>query len=121
MLKKALLVLASLLPVCLLPAHAQEEKYPSKTIRIIVPFSAGALTDTLARLYAEELTKRLGQPVIVDNKPGSGGIPATQSMLAVPADGYLFEMVSSSHSVNPTLFSKLPYDTLKEISGVAVV
>jgi tripartite-type tricarboxylate transporter receptor subunit TctC len=120
MLKKALLLLASLM-VLVLPAQAQEDKYPNKTVRIIVPFSAGALTDTLARLYAEELTKRLGQPFIVDNKPGSGGIPATQAMLGVAADGYVFEMVSSSHSVNPTLFSKLPYDTLKDISGVALV
>jgi tripartite-type tricarboxylate transporter receptor subunit TctC len=119
--KKALLAFASLLSISLLPAHAQEEKYPSKPIRIIVPFSAGALTDTLARLYAEDLAKRLGQPVIVDNKPGSGGIPATQAMLGVPADGYTFQMVSSAHAVNPTLFSRLPYDTLKDISGVALV
>jgi tripartite-type tricarboxylate transporter receptor subunit TctC len=121
MIKKALFLLASLLPALLAPAQAQEERYPTRTIRIIVPFSAGALTDTLARLYAEELTKRLGQPVIVENKPGSGGIPATQAMLGVAADGYVFQMVSSSHSVNPTLFSKLPYDTLKDISGVALV
>jgi tripartite-type tricarboxylate transporter receptor subunit TctC len=121
MIKKALFLLASLLPALLAPAQAQEEKYPTRTIRIIVPFSAGALTDTLARLYAEELTKRLGQPVIVENKPGSGGIPATQAMLGVAADGYVFQMVSSSHSVNPTLFSKLPYDTLKDIAGVALV
>ena len=90
-------------------------------MRIIVPFSAGALTDTLARMYAEELTKRLGQPVVVENKPGSGGIPATQAMLAARPDGYTYQMVSSSHAVNPTLFSKLPYDTLRDTSGVALV
>jgi len=102
-----------------LPAAAQD--YPNKPVKIIVPFSAGALTDTLARLYAEKLTQRLGQPFIVENKPGSGGIPAMQAMLSAPADGYTLQMVSSSHAVNPTLFSKLPYDTVKDVSGVALV
>lgn len=101
------------------PALAQD--YPNRTVRIIVPFSAGALTDTLARMYAEKLTQRLGQPVIVENKPGSGGIPAMQAMLSAPADGYTLQMVSSGHAVNPSLFSKLPYDTVKDVSGVALV
>ncbi len=101
------------------PALAQD--YPNRSIRIIVPFSAGALTDTLARMYAEKLTQRMGQPVIVENKPGSGGIPAMQAMLAAPGDGYTLQMVSSGHAVNPTLFSKMPYDTLKDVSGVALV
>jgi len=120
MLKKALLVAASLLAAVLPAAHA-EDKYPSRTIKIVVPFSAGALTDTLARLYADQLTRRLGQPVIVENKPGSGGIPAMMAMLSAPADGYTLEMVSSAHTVNATLFSKLPYDTLKDVSGVALI
>lgn len=101
------------------PTPAQD--YPNKAVRVIVPFSAGALTDTLARMYAEKLTQRLGQPVIVENKPGSGGIPAMQAMLSAPADGYTLQMVSSSHAVNPTLFAKLPYDTVKDVSGVALV
>lgn len=121
MLRIAPLLCAALLALTAPGAHAQDEKYPAKTIRIIVPFSAGALTDTLARLYAEQLSHRLGQPVIVENKPGSGGIPAMQAMLAAPADGYTLEMVSSSHTVNPTLFKALPYDTLKDVSGVALV
>jgi tripartite-type tricarboxylate transporter receptor subunit TctC len=101
--------------------NAQEARYPSKTVRILVPFSAGALTDVIARMYAEKLTQRLGQPVIVENRPGSGGILASQTMLAAPADGYTLQMVSSSHAVNPTLYSKLPYDTLRDIAGVALV
>ena len=86
-----------------------------------MPFSAGALTDTLARLYAEKLTQRLGQPFVVENRPGSGGIPAMQAMLSAAPDGYTLQRVSSSHAVNPTLFSKLPYDTVKDVSGVALV
>jgi tripartite-type tricarboxylate transporter receptor subunit TctC len=101
--------------------NAQEAHYPSKAIRILVPFSAGALTDVIARMYAEKLTQRLGQPVVVENRPGSGGILASQTMLTAPADGYTLQMVSSSHAVNPTLYSKLPYDTLRDIAGVALV
>ncbi len=119
--KNPLTWLAALAAALALPLHAQDDKYPSKPVRILVPFSAGALTDTLARMYAEKLSQRLGQPVVVENRPGSGGIPAMQAMLAAPADGYIFQMVSSAHAVNPTLFSKLPYDTLRDTAGVALV
>lgn len=119
--KKALILAASLLAATALPVRADDASYPSRPIKIVVPFSAGALTDTLARVYADQLTRRLGQPVIVEDKPGSGGIPAMMAMLNAPADGYTLQMVSSSHTVNPTLFSKLPYDTLKDVSGVALV
>jgi len=120
MLKKALLSAAALLALAAASSHA-EDKYPSRTIKIVVPFSAGALTDTLARVYAEQLTRRLGEPVIVENRPGSGGIPAMLAMLNAPPDGYTLQMVSSAHTVNPTLFTKLPYDTLKDVSGVALI
>ncbi len=102
-------------------AWSQDAKFPAKPVKILVPFSPGALTDVLARIYAERLTQRLGQSVIVENKPGSGGILATQAMLAAPADGYTLQFVSSSHAVNPTLYAKLPYDTLRDIAGVALV
>ena len=121
MLKKALLLAATLAAAAIPAAHAQDAKYPTHPIKIVVPFSAGALTDTLARVYADQLTKRLGQPVIVENKPGSGGISAMMTMLNAPADGYTLQMVSSAHTVNPTLFTKLPYDTLKDVSGVALI
>ena len=120
MLKKALLSAAALLALAAASSHA-EDKHPSRTIKIVVPFSAGALTDTLARVYAEQLTRRLGEPVIVENRAGSGGIPAMLAMLNAPPDGYTLQMVSSAHTVNPTLFTKLPYDTLKDVSGVALI
>lgn len=121
MLKKALILAASLLAATSLPVPADNAGYPNRPIKIVVPFSAGALTDTLARVYADQLTRRLGQPVIIENKPGSGGIPAMMAMLNAPADGYTLQMVSSSYTVNPTLFSKLPYNTLKDVRGVALV
>jgi tripartite-type tricarboxylate transporter receptor subunit TctC len=110
-----------MLLACGFAAQAQEAKFPSKPIKVLVPFSPGALTDVIARIYAEKLTQRLGQAVIVENHPGSGGVLASQAMLAAPADGYTLQMVSSSHAVNPTLYAKLPYDTVRDIAGVALV
>lgn len=95
--------------------------FPSKTIRIIVPFSAGALTDIIARIYAEKLQPMLGQPVIVENRPGAGGITASQSILSQPADGHALLFVSSAHAANPALRKKLPYETEKDFSGLALL
>ena len=81
-----------------------QDAYPSRPIRILVPFSAGSLVDTIARMYGEKLGARIGQPVVVENKVGSGGIIASQTLLAAPFDGYTFEMVSSSHAINATLY-----------------
>lgn len=102
-------------------ADAQETGYPSKPVRILVPFSAGSLVDIIARMYGEKLSARLGQPVVVENKVGSGGIVASQALVGANPDGYTFEMVSSSHAINPTLYPKLPYDTAKDMSCVALV
>lgn len=101
-------------------ASAQND-YPSRPLRILVPFSAGSLVDTIARMYGEKLGARLGQPVVVENKLGGGGIIASQTLLSAPADGYTFEMVSSSHAINATLYTKLPYDTAKDMTCVALV
>ena len=98
-----------------------QDAYPSRPIRILVPFSAGSLVDTIARMYGEKLGARIGQPVVVENKVGSGGISASQTLLAAPFDGYTFEMVSSSHAINATLYPKLPYDTTKDMTCVALV
>lgn len=102
-------------------AIAQQEKFPSKPLKILVPFSPGALTDIIARIYAEKLSTRLGQPVVVENRPGAGGILASQWLLNSPADGYTLLFVSSSHAVNPSLNRKLPYDTARDFSGVALI
>lgn len=93
----------------------------SQPVRILVPFSAGALTDVIARLYADKLTPILGRPVIVENRPGAGGVTATQALAAAPADGKTWLFVSSAHATNPALRLKLPYDTQKDFSGLALV
>lgn len=102
------------------PAFAQAT-FPTKPVRIIVPFSAGALTDIIARIYAEKLAPMLGQPVIVENKPGAGGVTASQYVLTQPADGHTLLFVSSAHSSNPALHRKLPYETEKDFSGLALL
>ncbi|MET4576895.1 tripartite tricarboxylate transporter substrate binding protein [Ottowia thiooxydans] len=104
-------------PLC---AWAAEDSL-TKPLKIIVPFSAGALTDIIARLYAEKLSPLLGQPVIVENRPGAGGISASQAILAQPADGHSLLFVSSAHAANPALRKKLPYDTAKDFSGLALL
>lgn len=90
-------------------------------MRIVVPFSAGALTDIIGRIYAEKLAPLVGQPVIVENRPGAGGLTASQYVLSQPADGQTMLFVSSAHAVNPALRSKLPYDTEKDFAGLALL
>jgi tripartite-type tricarboxylate transporter receptor subunit TctC len=104
-----------------LPAAAAEQKYPSKPIRMLVPFSAGSQTDILARWIGEKITDSSGQQVVVDNRPSAGGTIASQYVLAANPDGYTLMMVSTGHAGNATLYSKLPYDTVKDFSGVTRV
>jgi tripartite-type tricarboxylate transporter receptor subunit TctC len=100
-----------------LPARAQQ--WPTKPLRIIVPFPAGQSTDILARVTAEQLGKALGQQVIVENRPGAGGsIGADVAAKAAP-DGYTLLMVTiSTHGIGPALYPKLPYDPLKDFSPI---
>ncbi|VWX61794.1 conserved exported hypothetical protein [Burkholderiales bacterium 8X] len=102
-------------------SSAQAEWMPSKPVRIIVPFTAGALTDIIARIYADKLSQPLGQSVVVENRPGAGGVSASQMLLSQPADGHTLLFVSSAHAANPALKSKLPYDTEKDFSGLALL
>jgi len=97
------------------------QTYPAKPITIIVPFTPGSATDVAARLVGEKLNAAWGQPVIVDNRPGAGGtIGIAQTARAEP-DGYTLAVVSTGHVVNPVLYKDLPYDTLKDLAGVAPI
>ena len=99
---------------------AQAQTWPTKPIRIIVPFPAGQATDILARLMADQLTKALGQQVIAENRPGAGGqIGADVAAKAAP-DGYTLLMVTiSTHGIGPALYPKLPYDPQKDFAPIA--
>lgn len=100
---------------------AAEGGFPDKTIKIVVPFSAGALTDIIARIYAAQLSPLLGQAVVVENKPGAGGITASRHVLNAPADGHTLLFVSSAHAANPALRKNLPYRTEKDFAGLALL
>jgi len=102
------------------PAAFAQTAWPAKPIRIIVPFPAGQATDILARMMAEQLTKALGQQVIVENRPGAGGqIGADVAAKAAP-DGYTLLMVTiSTHGISPALYPKLPYDPQKDFAPIA--
>jgi len=102
-------------------AFADDGKYPSHPVKVLVPFTAGTNADFVARLFAQKLTERLHQPFVVDNKGGAGGVLASQALLTAPPDGYTLMLVSSAHAANPSLNAHLPYDTEKAFSGVALL
>jgi tripartite-type tricarboxylate transporter receptor subunit TctC len=95
--------------------------WPSKPLRFILPAQPGTSADAAARILAQELAKIWKQPVIVDNRPSAGGIVATQAVATAPADGYTFGWVLAAHAINPSLYGKLPYDTLHDLSGVTLL
>lgn len=102
-----------------LAAQAQDAAYPSKPVRLLVPFPPGGAADTFARLVGDRLAQSWGQPVVVENRPGGGGIVATQATVRSQADGYTMLVVTVGHAVNPALYAKLPYDTLADLQPVA--
>jgi len=104
-----------------LPA-ASAQSYPSKPVRIIVPFPPGGYTDVTARIIAQSLTERLGQPFIVDNRPGASTVIGTEAAARAQPDGYTLLLTgSSTFAVNPVLLHNLPYDPLKSFVSVGIV
>lgn len=100
---------------------ASAQTYPDKPVHIVVPFTAGSATDVVARAVAQQLSKAMGQPFVVENKPGAGGsIGAAQVAKASP-DGYMLLVHSSGHTVNPSIFPNLTYDTAKDLTGVSLL
>ncbi len=102
-------------------AAALAQPFPSRPVRMLVPFSAGSGTDILARTVAQKMTENWGQQVLVENRPGAGGTVAANAVLSAPADGYTMMLVSAGHAANATLYRKLPYDTVRDFAGVSIV
>jgi tripartite-type tricarboxylate transporter receptor subunit TctC len=101
--------------------HAAAQAYPNKSIRIIVAQGAGSATDTAARVIGQKLTSALGQQVIVDNRPGAGGLLGTELAAKAPADGYTLIFANiSTHGVNPALYKKLPYDAVRDFAPISM-
>jgi tripartite-type tricarboxylate transporter receptor subunit TctC len=106
----------------LVASMALAQAYPAKSVRMVVPFAAGAgSNDIMARLIAQKLTDEFGQQFVVDNRPGASGIIGTDIVAKAPPDGYTLLMMSLTFTVNPSLFSKLPYDTVKDFVPVTLV
>jgi tripartite-type tricarboxylate transporter receptor subunit TctC len=111
------LVLAALLLAPAAPAFAQD--YPTRPVRMIVPFAAGGPADVYARFLAQRLQEALGQPFVVDDRPGGGSVIGTEAVAKSPADGYTLLVMSNTHTVNESLLPNRPYQLMRDFVGVA--
>jgi tripartite-type tricarboxylate transporter receptor subunit TctC len=110
------------LAVWLAPAFAAAQTWPTKPLKLVVPFTAGGSTDTVARIVAAKLTARLGQPVIVENKAGAGGAIGSNFVAKSPADGYtLLVGTSSTMAIAPHVYTKLPYQPTRDFAPVILL
>ena len=109
----AIAALAAILP-------AQAQNYPSRTIRFVVPFSAGSATDTLARVLANRVQTSLGQTIVIENIAGGSGIPASQNVVRSPPDGYTVMITANTtHAGNQAFMKKVPYDAVADFEPVS--
>ena len=105
---------------CVLGAQAQQS-YPDRPVKLVVPFPAGGPVDSVARVIAEELKEKLGQPFVIDNRAGAVGTIATNLVAKSPPDGYTLVMTIGAHTIVPALMQKLPYDPANDFVGVSGV
>jgi tripartite-type tricarboxylate transporter receptor subunit TctC len=109
---------AAALAVWVLPGTATAQSWPSKPVHVIVPFTAGSATDIMARTVAQRLSERLGQPFVIENRPGAGGTIAVASVARAEPDGYTLLVHSSSYTITPTTYPNTPYDTVRDLVGI---
>ena len=102
-------------------ADANPQVYPARLIRIIVPTGAGGITDILARYIGQKLSESMGQPVVIENRPGAGGTIGSLAVAKAPPDGYTLLWVFPSHPVSPSLYPKIPYDAVRDFAPVTRV
>ena len=113
----AVCAIAVLVPI----GRAAAQTYPSKPVRMVVPFPPGGATDVIARLVSQRLHEIWGQPVILDYKPGAGTVIGTDAIAKAQPDGHTMGIVITAHVLNPSVRPNLPYDTLKDLSGVSML
>ena len=111
------ILLAGLAALACMDAGAQAA-YPSRPIKFLVPFSPGSGTDIVARTVGEAMSRNIGQPIVVENRPGAGGTIAAAQVARGEADGYTVLIHSSGHALNPAIYPNLPYDTLRDLTGI---
>jgi tripartite-type tricarboxylate transporter receptor subunit TctC len=100
---------------------ARAQTYPTRPVRIIVPFAPGGVSDTTARLIGQWLSERLGQQFVIDNRPGGGGNIGTEAVVRASPDGYMLLMVGGWNAINATLYDKLNFNLIRDIAPVASV
>jgi tripartite-type tricarboxylate transporter receptor subunit TctC len=106
----------------MLPATAgAAESYPNRPIRLIVPYPPGGGTDIVGRILGDKLHTGLGQPIVIDNRGGAGGVLGTELAAKAAPDGYTLVLVPTSHVINPSIYAKLPYDTIKDFAPITMV
>jgi tripartite-type tricarboxylate transporter receptor subunit TctC len=97
---------------------AQGDSYPTRPIHVVVPFTPGSVTDIMARSISDRLAAALGQPVVIENRPGAGGTVGTGVVARSAPDGYTLAVVSAGYAVTPVIYDKLPYDPAKDLAGI---
>ncbi len=107
--------------LAVLPALAQAQAYPAKSVRLMVPYPAAGGTDILARLFAQKLTEAWGQSVVVENRPGADGVIGSEVVMASPPDGHTLMLVVAAHVINPFVKARMPFDVLKDFTPVTLV
>jgi tripartite-type tricarboxylate transporter receptor subunit TctC len=119
---KQILIATSIAFFSLIQASATAQNFPTKPIRFIVPYPPGGPLDTIARLTGQQVSQRLGQPVIIDNKPGAGGNLGADAVAKSAPDGYTILMGAvATHAINPTLYKKMPYDAAKDFVPITLL
>jgi tripartite-type tricarboxylate transporter receptor subunit TctC len=115
-----LLLVASTLALCV-AQQVRADDYPSRSVRVIVPFSPGGAVDGPMRLVAQGLSQRLGQPVVVENKPGAGATIGTDAVAKAAPDGYTLLLASQTNAISATLYAKLPFDPIDDFTPIALI
>jgi tripartite-type tricarboxylate transporter receptor subunit TctC len=103
------------------PAQSQSQTWPTKRVTVIVPFTAGSATDIMARTVAKQLSEQLGQPFVVENRPGAGGTIGMAAVARAEADGHTILIHSSSYTITPTTYPATPYDTVRDLTGITTL
>jgi tripartite-type tricarboxylate transporter receptor subunit TctC len=103
------------------PSGAQEAAYPTRPIKLLIAFPVGGLLDTVSRVVGEKMSGLLGQQIVIEARPGAGGTLATAAVARAEPDGYTLMMINDNHSLNPSVFKNIPYDSLKDFAPIGFV
>ena len=117
--RRRLLAAAGIALSLVLPTFAQAQAYPTKPIKLVVPYPPGGPTDIVARLVAQKLSEQMGQPVVIDNRPGAGGNPGAEMVARSAPDGYTLVVATTAHAINPSLFKNLGYSLSKDFAPLS--